>query len=99
MPYETTHAPIAPSPYDDWAEIYDAVYSYVRSDIPMYGHFAIESGGPVLELGVGTGRVAIPTARLGMDVVGVDSSAPMLDVAARKARRAEVRRRRDRWNW
>ena len=82
MEYEREHSP--PSPYDDWAEIYDAVYSYVRSDIPMYGHFAIESGGPVLELGVGTGRVAIPTARLGVDVVGVDSSEAMLNVAARK---------------
>ena len=50
----------------------------------MYAHFAIESGGPVLELGVGTGRVAIPTARLGVDVAGVDSSAAMLEVAARK---------------
>ena len=87
MPYEPGQPAInqsPPSPYDDWAEIYDAVYSYVRSDIPMYGHFAIESGGPVLELGVGTGRVAIPTARLGVDVVGVDSSEAMLNVAARK---------------
>ena len=82
MGYEREQSPH--SPYDSWAEIYDAVYSYVRSDIPMYGHFALESGGPALELGVGTGRVAIPTARLGVDVAGVDSSAAMLEVAARK---------------
>ena len=73
------------SPYDPWAEIYDSVYSYVRADLPLYTQAAVEMGGPVLELGVGTGRVAIPTARLGIDVVGVDSSEAMLAVAARKA--------------
>ena len=71
--------------YDPWAEIYDSVYSYVRSDIPLYTRAALESGGPVLELGVGTGRVAIPTVELGIDVVGVDNSEPMLAVASRKA--------------
>ena len=71
--------------YDPWAEIYDSVYSYVRSDLPLYTRAAIESGGPVLELGVGTGRVAIPTAELGIDVVGVDNSEAMLAVASRKA--------------
>ena len=44
-----------------------------------------ESGGPVLELGVGTGRVAVPTVELGIDVVGVDNSEAMLSVASRKA--------------
>lgn len=72
------------SPYDAWAEIYDSVYSYVRADIPFYTQLALESGGPVLELGVGTGRVAISTAMLGIDVVGVDSSEAMLAVARRK---------------
>lgn len=72
------------SPYDPWADIYDAVYSYVRSDIPFYAHQAVESGGPVLELGVGTGRIAIPTAQLGIDVVGIDSSSAMLSKAREK---------------
>lgn len=72
------------SMYDPWAEIYDSVYSYVRSDIPLYTSAAIKSGGPVLELGVGTGRVAVPTAELGIDVVGVDNSEAMLAVASRK---------------
>ncbi len=70
--------------YDPWAEIYDSVYSYVRSDLPFYTSTAIGSGGPVLELGVGTGRVAVPTAELGIDVVGVDNSEAMLAVASRK---------------
>ena len=72
------------SPYDAWADIYDSVYSYIRADIPLYTREAVESGGPVLELGVGTGRVAIPTARLGIDVVGIDSSEAMLAVARNK---------------
>ena len=72
------------SPYDPWADIYDAVYSYVRSDIPFYAQQAVESGGPVLELGVGTGRVAIPTAQLGINVVGIDSSPAMLSKARGK---------------
>ena len=72
------------SPYDPWADIYDAVYSYVRADIPFYMQEAVESGGPVLELGVGTGRIAIPTAQLGIDVVGIDTSAAMLSRARHK---------------
>ena len=40
----------------------------------------------MLELGCGTGRVAIPIVRAGIDVVGLDSSGAMLDVARRKAR-------------
>ena len=72
------------SPYDAWASIYDSVYSYVRADIPMYTREAVESRGPVLELGVGTGRVAVPTSRLGIDVVGIDSSEAMLAVARSK---------------
>ena len=72
------------SPYDAWADIYDSVYSYIRADIPLYAREAVESGGPVLELGVGTGRVAIPTARRGIDVVGIDSSEAMLAVARNK---------------
>jgi len=35
--------------------------------------------GPVLELGCGTGRVSVPLARAGVDLVGIDRSAPMLD--------------------
>ena len=77
--------PIASS-YDDWAGIYDSVYAYLTHDIPFYVHHAIASGGPVLELGCGTGRVSIPTAAAGIEVVGVDTSQPMLEVARRKAK-------------
>ena len=73
------------STYDAWADVYDSIYSYVRDDIPFYVQAARESKGPVLELGCGTGRVTIPIARAGVDVVGLDSSEAMLDVARHKA--------------
>jgi len=44
------------------------------------------SGGPVLEIGVGTGRIALPLAKKGLDIVGIDLNKPMLEVAERKAR-------------
>ncbi|MCI0440541.1 MAG: class I SAM-dependent methyltransferase [Chloroflexi bacterium] len=71
--------------YDQWAEIYDSVYSYVRDDIPFYLEEAVQSGGPVLELGCGTGRVTIPIARAGVDIIGLDFSEAMLEVARRKS--------------
>ena len=72
------------STYDQWADIYDSVYAYVRDDIPFYVEEAVKSGGPVLELGCGTGRVAFPIARAGVEIVGLDFSRRMLDVAESK---------------
>ena len=76
------------SPYDAWADIYDSVYSYVNEDIPFYVEEAVRSGGPVIELGSGTGRVAIPIALSGIDVVGLDSSSLMVKKAREKAERS-----------
>ncbi|MCH7625098.1 MAG: class I SAM-dependent methyltransferase [Chloroflexi bacterium] len=73
------------SAYDQWASIYDAVYSYVRDDIPFYVKEALDSGGDVLELGCGTGRVTIPIAQAGVNIVGLDFSEAMLDIARSKA--------------
>jgi len=66
------------SRFDDWAEIYDSVYSYLKEDIAFYVEEATNVQGPVLELGCGTGRVAIPMAQAGAEVVGLDSSRAML---------------------
>lgn len=74
------------SPYDAWAEIYDSVFSYVIDDIPFYVEEATRAGGAVLELGCGTGRVSIPIAQAGIDVVGIDSSSAMLTRAREKSR-------------
>ncbi len=72
--------------FDQWAEIYDSIFSYVREDIPFYVEEARQSEGPVLELGCGTGRVVIPIAEAGIDTVGLDFSSAMLRVAQSKAR-------------
>ena len=74
----------AKAEYDRWAEIYDSVYSYVVEDISFYVDEARNSGGRVLELGCGTGRVALPIAQAGVDIVGLDFSTVMLDEARRK---------------
>ena len=71
---------------DSWADIYDSVHTYVE-DIPFWIEEAQASGGPVLELACGTGRVTIPIAQAGVPVVGLDNSARMLKVARAKARR------------
>jgi SAM-dependent methyltransferase len=78
------------STYDPIAGIYDPWSVSVIEDIAFYVDEAVESGGPVVELGVGTGRIAIPTAAAGVHVIGVDSSKGMLDVCAEQARRAGV---------
>lgn len=71
--------------YDDWYEgITDADACAARvAELADLAHDA--GGGPVLELGVGTGRLAIPIARLGVEVVGVDASEAMLERLRGKA--------------
>ncbi len=78
------------SPYDGWADIYDAVFSYVVDDIPFYLDEAKNTGGTVLELGCGTGHVAIAIAQSGIDIVGLDFSKPMLNRARHKAEKLGV---------
>ena len=69
------------------AEFYDTIPLYQdRDDVGFFVDSAVESGGPVLELGCGTGRVLIPTARIGIDIVGVDLSENMLDLCRKKLR-------------
>jgi SAM-dependent methyltransferase len=51
-----------------------------RPDISFYVNAARESGGPVLEIGCGSGRVLIPTARAGVEIVGIDASESMLAI-------------------
>ncbi len=75
--------------YAEWANWYDLFYSTESSDeVDFYLHEALNADGPVLEIGVGTGRIAIPAAAQGVEVVGVDASAEMLAVAEEKARAA-----------
>jgi SAM-dependent methyltransferase len=78
------------SPYDAIAELYDPWSRSVTEDVPFYVAEARKSGGPVVELGVGTGRIAVPTAKVGVHVIGVDSSAGMLQVCRQAAQEAGV---------
>jgi SAM-dependent methyltransferase len=61
--------------------------SPVEGDVDFYRRLAHETGGPVLDVGCGTGRVAEALAADGLEVVGVDLSAPMLRLAARRVER------------
>jgi len=62
----------------------------VIEDISFYVEEALAAGGPVVELGVGTGRIAIPTAMAGVSLIGVDSSPEMLAVCWERAREAGI---------
>ena len=73
------------SAYDAIARLYDPWSSSVVEDVAFYVEEAVRSGGPVVELGVGTGRIAIPTAAAGIAVIGIDASAEMLTVAREQA--------------
>jgi ubiquinone/menaquinone biosynthesis C-methylase UbiE len=77
------------SGWDDYARFYDweNARTMGRKDVRFWQGFARREGGPVLELGCGTGRILIPVARTGVPVVGVDRSAPMLAYAGHRSRR------------
>jgi SAM-dependent methyltransferase len=80
--------------YED-PQYYAATYARRTSDVAFYVAAAERARGGVLEYGVGNGRIAIPIARAGVPVVGVDHSVPMLsDLRARLVREPpEVRAR------
>jgi SAM-dependent methyltransferase len=78
--------------YDPIAPIYDPWSRSVTEDVDFYVDEAVSSGGPVVELAVGTGRIAVPIARAGIAVIGVDASPEMLDVARATATKAGVER-------
>jgi len=68
--------------YDSIAGIYDPWSASVIEDIAFYVDEAKLSGGPIVELAVGSGRIAVPIARAGITVIGVDLSPGMLSVAS-----------------
>ena len=85
-------ARVTPSEYDAIARLYDPWSVSVTEDVDFYVEEARAAGGDVVELGVGTGRIAIPIAAAGIRVIGVDSSRGMLDVCAEQARARGVER-------
>jgi SAM-dependent methyltransferase len=78
------------SPYDPIADLYDSWSRSVVEDVAFYVDEALSAGSRVVELGVGTGRIALPIARAGIPIVGVDSSQRMLEVCRLRAARAGV---------
>jgi ubiquinone/menaquinone biosynthesis C-methylase UbiE len=78
--------------WDEYAPFYDweNARTLGRRDVPFWRTVALASGGPVLELGCGTGRVAMPLGRAGVDLVGIDRSEPMLARARRRVARARL---------
>ncbi len=78
------------SAYDAIANLYDPWSRTVTEDIDFYVAEARKARSTVVELGVGTGRIAVPIAAAGVPVIGVDSSAGMLEVCRRSAEAAGV---------
>jgi ubiquinone/menaquinone biosynthesis C-methylase UbiE len=70
--------------YEEWA-------AGMTEDVPFYVRLAREAKGPIVELAIGSGRVAIPVAReTGRRVIGIDSSPAMLEQARVRAAEAGV---------
>jgi ubiquinone/menaquinone biosynthesis C-methylase UbiE len=81
--------------WDDYAPFYDweNARTVGRRDIAFWRRLAADARGRVLELGCGTGRIAVPVLKTGAALVGVDRSGAMLARARRRAARAAVARR------
>jgi SAM-dependent methyltransferase len=73
------------SSYDAIARLYDPWSRSVTEDVAFYLEEARKAAPPVVELGVGTGRIAVPIAADGIQVIGVDSSPGMLEVCRERA--------------
>lgn len=78
--------------YAEMAAIYDLAYGDYTDDVLFYENLARAAPeDSVLELGVGTGRVAIPLAEAGFHVLGIDRSAPMLERARENAAKKRLK--------
>jgi SAM-dependent methyltransferase len=77
---------------DHFADVYDEWYGAGADTDACVDTLAdLAAGGPVLELGVGTGRLALPLANRGLEVTGVDASTAMLAALAAKPGGGKVR--------
>jgi ubiquinone/menaquinone biosynthesis C-methylase UbiE len=79
------------SAWDAFAVDYEKWAAVMTEDVPFYVELAREADGPVVELAVGNGRVAVPVAHAtGKPVLGIDISAAMLEQARANAQAAGV---------
>ena len=83
---------MAEDPYAPIADIYDFSYEDFTEDVDFYENLARSVDGPILELGVGSGRAAIPLAEAGYEVVGIDTSVSMLEQVRRRLRGAKLKK-------
>jgi SAM-dependent methyltransferase len=74
------------------ARFFDADYADYTEDLPLIEAYAQRTGGPLLELGCGTGRLLVPLAHSGYEVTGVDLSPEMLRMARAKVEAAGLAR-------
>lgn len=65
-----------------WHDVENGGYD---ADLPLWRELAREAGGPILDLGAGTGRVALDLAEAGYDVTALDSDQALLEELARRA--------------
>jgi SAM-dependent methyltransferase len=72
------------------AGAYDAVHDDLATDAAVERLAALADGGPVLELGIGTGRLALPLLEHGLDVAGIDASPDMVECMYAKRRGREI---------
>ena len=79
------------NPWDAFAVDYEKWATVMTEDIPFYVELAREAEGPVVELAVGNGRVAIPVAKaIDRPLLGIDISPAMLEQARANAEAAGV---------
>ncbi|MFQ3631684.1 class I SAM-dependent methyltransferase [Roseiflexus sp.] len=83
------------SEYDAIARFYDADHSGFADDLPFYRELARRTGGRVLDVMCGSGRVLVPLAQAGIRVTGIDSSAAMIERAHISAATAGISARVD----
>jgi SAM-dependent methyltransferase len=73
----------------DHPVLFDALFP-VGAHLPYYVELARQTSGDVLELACGTGQLTVPVASAGLPIVGIDTSAPMLNTARARAAAAKV---------
>lgn len=76
--------------YDLIAPFYDIEHDRFSEDLDMYKNYAELSGGKILELACGSGRVLLPLAEEGYELTGVDNSAKMLEIAQQRLQEKEL---------
>jgi SAM-dependent methyltransferase len=82
---------LTPSTVDERVIWHDVECASYDADVPLWRELASAAGGPVLDVGAGTGRVALDLAARGHDVTAVDSDKALIDALAERARERGLR--------